>query len=194
MIGCGGEGSYMIEHICKKIGQGQISADVLIADNDIVEVSQIESGKKPQNFTIKDVGKNKAKVLAQRFKEYGITAIPKRIERAEQIPDDVTMILLCVDNEKTRDMVIRYCHEKGNKDFIDIRSRGNGFFCMPKTTLEDNLRFVEVKDTKEYSCQSKEDVEKGQIQMGHEIGALVGTQMLLNYLRGRKNEIVDVSI
>jgi len=102
--------------------------------------------------------------------------------------------MLCVDNEKTREMVIRYCHSH-NTDFIDLRATGRRLFAMPKNKiLSENLKFVDGKDLKEYSCQDSSDLKKGYIQKGNKIVAMIGIQMLLNYLRGHPNRLVSVVI
>ena len=96
-IGCGGIGSYLIQEIAECIEQQQIDAfaDIRIADEDIVEVNQY------QNFTIGEVGQNKAKALAKRFKDC-CSPIPKRITKESQLRN-YDIIILCVDNEKARE-------------------------------------------------------------------------------------------
>ena len=44
---------------------------------------------------------------------------------------------------------------------------------MPKTTLKDNLRFIDIADVKEYSCQEKSDIDKNYIQKGNKIAAII---------------------
>ena len=187
MIGCGGIGSNLIEYICDKINNQQIDNYIKfeIADNDMVEIAQINY----QNFKLKEVGMNKAYALAKRFKKYGIKSWAKRIDREAQLMD-YDVIILCVDNDKTRKMVIEYCH-KHNTEFLDLRATGRKYFAMPKTNLKENLKFIDSKDNKEYSCQEKEDLKKGLYQMGNEIIAKIGTQMLLNLLRGHDNRIIN---
>mgnify|MGYP006308559399 CR=1 FL=1 len=91
-------------------------------------------------------------------------------------------------------MIIRYCH-KQDVEFIDLRATGRSIFAMPKAkSLSDNLKFVDANDTKEYGCQEKRDLEKGWVQVGNEIIALWGCQMLLNYLRGCQNLVFSKMI
>ncbi len=190
-IGCGGIGSYLIQEICECIEQEQIDSfnEIIIADDDMVELEQ----KKYQNFKLNEVGKNKAECLAKRFNEFGIKAIQKRIAKETQIKG-CDLIILCVDNEKTRELIIKYCH-KHDKEFIDLRADGRRIFAMPKEKrLEDNLKFVDSKDTKEYSCQDKSDLEKGFIQKGNKIIAMMGNQMLLNLIRGHSNKTISMVI
>lgn len=190
-IGCGGIGSFLISEIAECIEQEQIDlfdTQIVLADQDIVELNQ----RKYQNFTLEEVGMNKAEALAKRFSKYGTEAFQKRIENENQLRG-YDIIVLCVDNEKTRSMAIQYCY-KHNAEFIDLRATGRRIFAMPKTTLNDNLKFVDIEDKKEYSCQEKSDLEKGRIQKGNKIAAVVGIQMLLNLLRGYSNKTISMVI
>jgi molybdopterin/thiamine biosynthesis adenylyltransferase len=102
--------------------------------------------------------------------------------------------MLCVDNERTRELVINYAH-KHNKDFIDLRANGRRIFVMPKApTLEDNMKFVDSNDKVEYSCQEKDDLENDRIQLGNKIVALMGVQALMNCQRGYPNKIMMMVI
>ncbi len=183
IIGCGGIGSKLVENIRTNIEKGQIDPfiEFTIADSDIVELNQ----KKYQNFTMDDIGKNKAKVLGKR---YEMNSITERIEKQAQLKG-YDIFILCVDNSKARKLVVNYCHKK-DKEFIDLRASGKKIFAMPKTTLKDNMRFVDDGDFIEYSCQEKTDLDKGWIQLGHEIIASIGCQMLFNHLRGQNNRII----
>lgn len=186
-IGCGGIGSFLIPEIMECIEQEQIDADTIIdiADSDIAEIEQI----KYQNFKINEIGMNKALALGKRFE---VKAIAERVEKESQLKG-YDIIILCVDNERTRELVISYCH-KNNKEFLDLRATGRKIFVMPKTTLENNIKFVDSKDLNEYGCQDKTDLEKGLIQKGNKIVALIGVQMLLNLLRGHSNRTISVTI
>lgn len=188
IIGCGGIGSYLIEHICDKIKKQQIDNFIAfeIADDDMVEVKQ----NLYQNFSLNEVGKVKSKALSKRFKEIGIWAMSKRIDKPTQLKG-YDLIISCVDNDTTRQMVIEYCH-KADVEFIDLRATGRRFFAMPKEKkIQDNLKFIDKTDKQEYSCQEEEDLEKGVYQMGNEIVAKIGTQMLLNILRGHSNRTIS---
>lgn len=188
-IGCGGIGSFFIEELCKCIEQEQINpnVEITIADNDIVELEQM----KYQNFTYAEAGLNKAQALAKRFKMFGIVALKKRITKVDLKPYD--FIVLCVDNEPTREMVINYCFDK-KKEFLDLRARGRGISAFPKLAKrEDNLKWVS-QDNVCYSCQDKERVQQGLIDKGNKVIALIGVQMVLNYLRGMNNKIVNLVI
>lgn len=188
VIGTGGIGSYLVEHLHRCVGKELLDPriEITVADPDIVEIEQ----RKYQNFELNEVGLNKAFALSERFKDSGVEAIQKRIIKESQLKG-FDFIMLCVDNEKTRELIVRYCH-KDDVEFIDLRATGRNIFAMPKEkSLADNLKFIDGKDTREYSCQDKRDLEKGWVQMGNQIVALWGCQMLLNHLRGYRNIVFN---
>ncbi|MFH2106504.1 MAG: ThiF family adenylyltransferase [Candidatus Micrarchaeota archaeon] len=184
VVGAGGIGSWLVEEIAACMEQGQIDAftEITVADNDIVEVEQV----KYQNFQLEEAGMIKAKALAQRFKAVGIKAKPERIEKESQLKG-YDFIVMCVDNDITRELVIRHCHKEGT-DFLDLRATGRHIFVMPKRSLKQNLSFIDSQDKGEYSCQEEEDLEQGLVQKGNKIAAMIGLQMLLNSLRGHENK------
>ena len=194
LIGAGGIGAWFVDELTRQIENEQFEFDevVSIADPDLVEVEQL----KYQNFREEDVGRNKAEALAERYRVLGVEvfrAIPKKIEKESQLKG-YDFFVLCVDNEATRDLVIRYCHRNG-KEFIDLRATGRKIFAMPKLgTLEENLKFVDGGDTKEYSCQDRIDLERGWVQLGNKVVAVIGVQMLMNFQRGYGNRVISLII
>jgi len=193
VIGCGGVGSFLIEELAGQIEKNQLEFEAIdIADGDIVEYRQLEY----QNFTIDDVGKNKAEVLAERYRVLGVEVfkpIKDRITKINQLKG-YDLIVLCVDNEPTREMVIRYCH-RNKIEFIDLRATGRRVFAMPKLSrVEDNLKFVDTEDVRGYSCQEEDDLRQGWIQLGNKLSALIGVQMLMNLQRGYLNRVVSLVV
>jgi molybdopterin/thiamine biosynthesis adenylyltransferase len=190
-IGCGGIGSFYAEELFHCMIQEQVPIDLelYLSDADIVEPSQLQY----QNFTEVEIGKNKATALAKRLTIDGIqvfTAIPKRIANEKSL-SGFDLIILCVDNEYTRELVVRYCHEH-DTNFLDLRATGRRIFAMSKTrTLSENMKFIDNHDRTEYSCQEKSDLEQGLIQKGNKIVALIGIQMTLNIFRGHGNKIIS---
>lgn len=195
VVGCGGVGGWLIDEIASQVNSGQLEFDEVIdiSDSDIVELNQMLY----QNFRESEIGTNKAVALSRRFnKELGVEVfggVRERITTPSQL-EGYDFFVLCVDNEKTREFIIRYCHEHG-KEFLDLRATGRRVFAMPKLrTLEENLKFVDGSDTNEYSCQDREDLENGRIQLGHKIVAVIGTQMLLNHQRGHGNRTISMMV
>jgi len=188
VIGVGGIGSWLIDEICKCIEHEQIdpNTEFHLADNDLVEPAQIAY----QNFTFREVGANKAQALSDRHKMFGIKPIKDRIKTAKQLKG-YDSIIICADNNPTRELVIKYCFDK-NVDFIDLRASGRIISAFPKLAkMEENLNFVDSEDTTCYSCQDK---STGRIDEGNKIIALIGVQMFLNRLRGMNNKIISLAI
>ena len=191
IIGGGGIGSWLIQEIAEAVSQEQIEPRVKfdIADNDMVELRQTDY----QNFTVKDIGKNKAGILAGRYKNQAfICPIKERILNKEQL-EGYDLIICCADNTIIRDLLFRYCHNS-NKDFIDLRAEGRYVMAFQKNNLKIDLATLNLTDKTNGSCQKDEDTEKRWIQKGNKIVAMVGIQMLLNYLRGEKNNKILIKI
>jgi tRNA A37 threonylcarbamoyladenosine dehydratase len=191
VLGAGGIGSFLIAEVCRLIEIEQIDPNIelAIADDDMVEIEQV----KYQNFTFQDAGLNKAQALAKRFKRLCITAIKDRIKSEKQLKG-YDFIILCVDNEPTRELVIKYCHSK-KVDFLDLRSSGRTVSAFPKLEkVSDNLKFIDSNDMASYSCQDRNNLLMGRIDEGNRIVALIGVQMLLNSLRGLNNKVINLSI
>lgn len=191
IIGAGGIGSFFLKELCLAIKQQQIDpyTQVTIADDDVIEPEQVLY----QDFNVDEAGLYKADVLAERYKDTGVKGIASRINSPEQLTG-YDFIVLCVDNDRTRDMVVRHCH-KHQVDFLDLRSSGRRILAMPKlATIEENLKFIDADDKREYSCQEEADLKQGYIQKGHKIVAMIGIQMLLNHIRGHPNRMVSLLI
>lgn len=191
IIGCGGIGSFLIAEVCRCIEIEQIdpNTELFVADNDLVEMEQVRY----QNFAFEEAGLNKAQALAKRFKRVGVTAIKDRIKSDKQLKG-YDLIVLCVDNDPTREMVIKYCFSK-NVDFLDLRSSGRTVSAFPKLEkASDNLKFIDSNDTACYSCQDRNNLLMGRIDEGNRIVALIGVQMLLNSLRGLNNKVINLAI
>lgn len=191
IIGAGGIGSFFLKELCGSMDDGQINItmDVSIADDDIVELNQIRY----QNFVVNDAGLNKAEALAKRFKAYGITAVNKRIKTASQLKG-YDFVVLCVDNDITRELVINHAFSK-NIDFLDLRADGRRVSAFPRlSTKEENLRLIDAGDATCYSCQDPATLKLGRIDKGNRIVATIGMQMLLNNLRGLSNRMISLLI
>jgi tRNA A37 threonylcarbamoyladenosine dehydratase len=191
-IGAGGIGSYLAKEVIECVEQEQIDSmiDYTIADDDMVEVNQITY----QNFLFSDAGKNKAEVLAKRLLVFQ-DGIPWLNSSKKKIVDEkqlrgYNIIILCVDNNTVRRLVIDYCF-KHNVEFLDLRAQGHNIFCMPK--IVKSITFID-NDNKTYSCQEQADLKKGHIQKGNKIAATIGVQMLLNLLRGHTNRAINLVI
>ncbi len=132
MIGAGGTGGYIAPHLYRLLHTLNRTVKVIIADGDIVEQKNIVR----QNFICSDLGRNKARVLAERYASaFGMEVyyIPEFIESEIRLlellkPDsyyqqELVILIGAVDNNKSRQM----CHNVFQKldDIIYIDS-GNG--------------------------------------------------------------------
>lgn len=189
ICGAGGIGSFLIEQIndCFEKGYFKKAIDFVVADHDMVEAKQIMY----QNYKMEDVGLNKAVAICNRFNLFKPWSV--KIRELTSLKG-FNLIILCVDNDKVRKLVVDYCFEHG-KEFIDVRSTGRKVFAMPKLTdHRENLKFIDAKDMNEYSCQEKKDIELGNYQLGNKVAAIIGVQMLLNYSRGYNNRVHSIII
>ena len=61
-------------------------------------------------------------------------------------------------------------------------------------SVEMDLKTLDLKDITNGSCQKESDMDKGWIMYGNKIVAMIGIQMLLNYLRNQKNNKILMRI
>lgn len=183
IIGCGGIGGYVAREVNRLILNDQINLndiDIVVADNDIVELKNI----KYQNFTKADLFKNKAKVIGERY---------CFMDKSERINDQseltgYDLIVIAVDNSQTRKMVFDYCYAN-DKEFIDLRAEGRAFAFFTKAKgHQELLNTLGANISNEgSSCQLQYELENGIIQNGNVVVATMGSQLILNWLRGEQN-------
>jgi hypothetical protein len=125
IIGCGGNGGHVIPQIFRynrsfidrqniPVPAGQVkppkfNIQLTIADGDIVEPKNLVR----QNFIAPDIGKNKARVLGERYgKAFGIeVGIIERYLNADIVDELIStcqgsvVVLSCVDNNATRAII-----------------------------------------------------------------------------------------
>jgi len=182
VVGCGGIGSYFIKELHNLFLKEQINhSDYLvnIMDFDVVEPKNI----KYQAFDIEDIGKNKAKVLSEKC-HFSFTN--EKLTDKEQLKG-YDIIISCVDNPSTRKLIYEYCDE--NKVYyLDGRSEGRAIalFSYKPNNLKKMLATLDFNNVNG-SCQNAFEFNKGIIQQGNKIVALILSQLLLNYIRGEEN-------
>jgi molybdopterin/thiamine biosynthesis adenylyltransferase len=183
LIGAGGIMSYCAEELNRLILKDQIDleeVDITIVDDDLVETKNI----KYQNFTKEDVFKNKAEVIGDR---YGFGVLKKRIKSAKEL-EGYDLIVIGADNGLVRKLVYDYCYSN-NKYFIDLRAEGRAIAFFTKESKQKDVTDKLGKEIKDEgtSCQNAYELDKGMIQNGNKIIAAIGSQLLLNWLRGDLN-------
>ena len=127
IVGMGGIGSHLIYPLFQYLNYNDtlLIKEVVLVDGDKFE----EKNKKRQMVT--GIGKNKAvaakEFYADEFTNLVITADPRYIntENIGEIIDNEDIILLCVDNNKTRQLVEEYCKTLDNFALI---SGGNELY------------------------------------------------------------------
>lgn len=179
LIGCGGIGSWLVEHINRayEISQIYLDVEVDIADPDTVEIKNI----KYQNFKSDNVLENKASSLQERF-EYISNSFNEKVTMKDKKYKGYDLYIIAVDNFGTRKDIFEYCHNN-NKDFIDLRAEGRRVFAKYKGKDKRSDLSTLEKDSSPGSCQIPREFQKDIIQYGNQIVAAIGIQMILNYLR-----------
>jgi len=140
ILGAGGTGGHVAPHLYRLLHTLDRYTKVIVCDGDIVEAKNLVR----QNFISADLGKNKARVLAERYASaFGleVSYIPDFIEDENKLaklvmPDmyhadpysdkmekGLSILIGCVDNNRSRQL----CHQvfKAADDLIYIDS-GNG--------------------------------------------------------------------
>ncbi len=206
VIGAGGIGSSLIEHISRamihsdewaehlpkeargaplysKCCKGLRPITIRVMDGDTVE----ERNLSHQKFALDDVGKPKVEVLSKRLRDMGISGGFRNVT-LEPLAEDFTvetnisgyeLVIVAVDREEPRRLV----HEKA-KAWLDLRCRGDGFLMW--SHLDDiqvlNM-FQPLPDGESASCQLEGAVETGNIQFGFALAAAHGAQWIIQWLR-----------
>ena len=140
VLGTGGTGGHAIPHLYRLLHSLGRPAKILICDGDTVE----EKNLLRQNFIKADLGKNKAQALAERYApafRMELLYVPEFIENesrlAELVKPDVycpyphshqtdealSVLIGCVDNNKSRQMCHNVFMASRNLTYIDS---GNG--------------------------------------------------------------------
>lgn len=128
-IGAGGTGGHLIPNALRMFANDNSKSTgfkVIIADPDIVEERNIAR----QNFIGFDIGKNKARVLAERYSQYynlDISYIDQEVNYAylrDNFSNTHTLIIDSVDNAWTRADINKFIKLKGAADITWI-SVGN---------------------------------------------------------------------
>ena len=130
VVGVGATGSNLVALLSQLAVSKKEIEEIILIDGDKVE----EKNFKNQKFTMKDIDKNKAEVLANRYEKLGIkiSYIDKYIESDIEIIEllksvsEYTMPILigCVDNNKCR-RILNDAFEK-YKDTLIYIDAGNG--------------------------------------------------------------------
>ena len=133
LLGAGGTGGYVAPHLYRLMHTLNRPVRINIVDGDLVEAKNLVR----QNFCAADLGENKAKVLATRYSEaFGMETLyhPAFLEKDEDLyrmvqPGDIwldgkrvpelSILIGCVDNNKSRQMCHRVFERSSHLVYID---------------------------------------------------------------------------
>ena len=142
MLGAGGTGGHIAPHIYRLLYALPRPGRFIICDGDVVEMKNLVR----QNFSPVDVGKNKARTLAERYSRvFGMEAeyVPDYIEDLSALSEliqplqwkksqydwktvpEMVVLIGAVDNNRTRQLCHQAFSEAENLIYIDS---GNGQF------------------------------------------------------------------
>jgi len=145
VVGAGGTGGYFIPNLARQVSlenkirklQGLDLHTIIIIDLDVIELKNLSR----QNFIEKDLGRNKAQVLAERYgMAFGteihyldqyIESAEKLIEIADSFSTDTNRIPVfvdCVDNNATRVLIHEAVHKQAEKKSVFSLSSGNELY------------------------------------------------------------------
>ncbi|NRG33221.1 ThiF family adenylyltransferase [Niallia circulans] len=161
VIGAGGTGGIVIQQLCQMLSMFEISAKLIIAEPDIYE----EKNRNNQLCLAKDVGKNKADVLAKRYRAAyqldiatftgGYVEDTKTIDTLfqlnyERIPYNyriVPILISCVDNNYSRKIFHEYFNTAQTLLYFDV---GNENVILPKDHRNRPIESWTKEELEEY--------------------------------------------
>lgn len=131
VIGCGATGSNLVALLSQYAISEKKVSEIILCDGDQVESKNFIN----QKYTEKDINKNKARVLSNRYSKLGINIsyVDKFIENTEQLIDIIDscnkknkiILVGCVDNNLARKYIHYAFIDKKIRDLIYIDT-GNG--------------------------------------------------------------------
>lgn len=177
VVGCGGIGSYLAQHLDRLIELRQIKGDFIFFDDDTVEVKNILY----QNFEPGDVDSKKTAALA--FRYLNLYFEDRRVELKDFEKRGPDLIVLCADNDIIRHDALA-AKETHEIEFIDARANGKAIGLYSSAT-EDYYKTIS-KSKESHSCQNPFQLSKKEIEYGNVIVASMTAQAILTYTRTRK--------
>jgi molybdopterin/thiamine biosynthesis adenylyltransferase len=176
VIGCGGIGSFLAQHLDKLIELKQITNKKFnFFDDDIVELKNILY----QNFETSDIDSQKTEALSFKFPNLNFSN--KRLKFHDLA--SFNMIILCADNNVIRNEA-HEAYKKLGIPFIDARANGKAIGIFSSDT-ENYLDTID-DSTGSTSCQNPFQIQKKEIEYGNVIVASMLAQCILSHDRTKK--------
>lgn len=188
IVGAGGIGSWLAQHLHQLQKHDQFpGCDFIFADDDTVETKNLSY----QNFTEEDMFEPKAESISIRF---GFAPLVKRIATAREITG-YDCVVSAVDNGAFRKLLFETLISdpvaENDPYWIDLRSESTmvSFFTKSeKNTCEKMINTLNLENPEDGgSCQLEWELEQNRIQLGNRIIATIAAQLLLNWVRGDRN-------
>jgi len=169
LVGCGGTGSFIAQDIARIAyhqKQKYFNIDITFVDFDFVEEKNV--GR--QNFVYREIGRNKAEVLALRYNlSYGlkIASSPMPLQKTGLCKSEAEIFIVvgAVDNNKARKEIHKCLrHEYGDYKFwLDCGNYNNGGQILLGNSFrreEKDYRLNLCKEIPYPSVQMKELIQK----------------------------------
>jgi hypothetical protein len=190
IVGAGGIGSHLCRELIFDVERKMISPKELkitIQDFDTISPEQTMY----QWFDIRDSGRLKVRMLLEMLQTINIKSHSNsfafgKSNKLKGKDFEYDLVVMCVDHNPTREVIIRKCWI-ADLPYIDLRCEGRKVFYATKGhNLINDLAYLNVLDTEHGSCQLEEDKKSGRIQKGNRLIALIGSQLIVDFLRGEK--------
>lgn len=143
VVGCGGTGSTLAEHICRMIVGYRLDIDLVLYDGDVVTEANITR----QNFCPHEIGENKAHALGLRLAgQFGLH-VNANAEHftASDVSDVNAMIITCTDTLQSR-RIVNCC--------------SNGFWLDAGNELHQGQAIIGTTDDKKLLANNWRDFDK----------------------------------
>jgi len=181
IVGVGGIGSHLVDHINALCAAGEFkNFEFTIFDDDVVEPKNL----KYQKFQDKDMGAPKVEALYSTYLDIPRFIPENRRVQAKELTN-YHMVVICVDSGEWRKSF--FSQTKAPQQWIDLRSEGRSLAAYTsgkKNTAEYMNSTLESATKNNGSCQLAHEFDKGIIQAGNRVVAMIGVQYLLNYCHG----------
>lgn len=173
VIGAGGIGSYLAEHLDRLIELGQIKKmNFTFFDDDVVEIKNMLY----QNFSEGDIDSFKSEALSLKY--FNLNFKNKRLKEEDLLEFD--LVVLCADNNIIRRAAYHAFCEK-DIEFIDSRANGRSIGIFSSDT-ENYLKTID-NSSESMSCQNPFQIANKEIEYGNVVIAAYLAQCILNYDR-----------
>ncbi|HNW88131.1 MAG TPA: ThiF family adenylyltransferase [Bacteroidales bacterium] len=183
IVGAGGIGSYLAFNLYELQKFNQFSnIGFTFFDDDIVE----DKNLRYQKFDKVDIMDYKVECISSK---YGFLGVSHKVIDVSELAQ-YNCIVSAVDNKQFRLDLFKYLETMPEIYWLDLRSEGRSIAYYVKhkdNTYEHMVETLPKEDTGSGSCQLEFELSAGLIQQGNKIIAAIGSQLLLNWIRGDYN-------